>query len=337
MTTTMPATFGQPQASIQFSAMEETEVSWLWQGVIMYGGVSLIVGPGGVGKKMLMADIAARVSNGWPMPPHDKDNPVSPRETPGQVIMISLEDDGPGMIKPVLKAAGADQSMIFDLSRPKRPKGSTERARFSIPADLGLLRSEIERLGNVRMVIIDPLMSAATTTVSFNQQARLKIMDPLEEIASDYGIALPVVHHFVKGRITAENIYDKIGGSSGLRDAVRTCTGVVAVGDVRCLVNLKDNNAGAVEAPRYRIMGDAPYGFVEWAQPVPNVADGTSAQLREHVMSYLVAAEQPVTAQQLTIYTRLSYGIVNQILTAERRRGNVQRVNNAYQILAIGS
>lgn len=83
--------------------VEPVNTQWLVKGYFPMGAVSVVAGPGGVGKGVFMADVAAAVTTGRPTMLFP-DAAV----TQGNVLVLTSEDD-PGMsLAPRLIAAGAD-------------------------------------------------------------------------------------------------------------------------------------------------------------------------------------------------------------------------------------
>lgn len=89
-----------------YESVREQEVEWLWYPYIPYGKLTLLEGDPGEGKSTLMIQIASLLTNGKKMP---DGYPVRIAET---VIYQCNEDDVADTIKPRLKAAGADCSII---------------------------------------------------------------------------------------------------------------------------------------------------------------------------------------------------------------------------------
>jgi len=98
--------------------------------------------------------------------PTDRETPSSPIApatasyggSPGNVILLSAEDDVADTIRPRLEAAGADLGRVAVLETVRRPgaAGTAEDA-FSLAGDLDALERAIERTGDVRLIVIDPL------------------------------------------------------------------------------------------------------------------------------------------------------------------------------------
>src|SRR5450631_839388 len=88
------------------ASIEPRAIEHLWPGVLYIGKPTLLVGDPGLGKSLVTADIAARVSKGthWPL--------GAANAGPGDVLMCSAEDDPGDTIVPRLMAAGADLKRI---------------------------------------------------------------------------------------------------------------------------------------------------------------------------------------------------------------------------------
>ncbi len=140
----------RPACRLAAEAMP-TPVEWLWPGRIPFGKLTLVVGDPGVGKSLLMADIAARLSRGLAFP--DSPTPVAPAarapsataanpgappvpEPPnrphlGRVIIASSDDELDDTIVHRLAAAGADLSLITVLEGVVGPDAARLRQGFS--------------------------------------------------------------------------------------------------------------------------------------------------------------------------------------------------------------
>lgn len=333
-----------------FSDIEPAQAESLWPGVIPTGDVSLLIAEGGAGKGMLMADVVARVSRGWPMPPYAPDDPAVDPDTvgtPGKVVMISVEDDSAETTVNRLIAAGADLTMVDDMSHVERAKvaGNTSRTRFAIGGDdggdLGLLRKRIQELGDVRLVVMDPLMAIATSTVAFNQQMRLKVIDPLQELAKDTGVSIVVVSHFTKGGgksyaggTDMSTLANRVAGSKGLVDAVRMASVVVPSPvnpEIRLLLNLKSNMGTNGKPLEYIVVAHGvndPDAHVEYRMPAPRADDDSARdRLQASILKKLIEANgRPVSMQELVSLTRVSFSLVKQSMARAVKDGRAERV-----------
>jgi len=228
------------------------ETIWLWAGRIPRGEVTLIAGEGGVGKGLLLVDLAARVSTGRPMPGTTPDGADSAGDGPGSVILITPEDDPSEAVAWRLRAAGANLTKIHDMTL--LPGGG----QFTLPADTGQLRHLVDTLGDVRLIIIDPLMACVDRPVATNLGAR-RVMAPLQRLARDAGVAAVVSHHLVKSGV--------IAGSRGLTDAARIVHRVTRDPEnpqIRVLEVVKTNITGESAGARYTITGTGTDAKVTW-------------------------------------------------------------------------
>lgn len=338
-----------------YDDIDAAEPEWAWWPFILEGEVSMIVAKRKEGKGHLCADIAARITRGWPMPPFDPLDPSQEHTSPRQVIMITPEDHPAETTKPRLVASGADTRRILDLSRPRKTtmSGGTIRNRFSLPTDIPTLRAAIKKMndrageqdpdgvpyGPVGMVIIDPLMATATKTIAFNMQARLHMIEPLQELAYDTGVAILLTHHFNKF-VTFDNMEDKINGSGGLLDALRVTNVIVRDpmdDEVRVLVSLLNNLERDGSQVPYRIVGKSPYSHVQYKVPPPDPGSMSEDRLTAYVLSMLIDAERPVSSQELATYLRLSHAIVQQVLRQQAKAGTIHKIKGNYIMAAIGA
>jgi putative DNA primase/helicase len=197
------------------SEAKPNEVRWLWPGRIAADKLTMLVGDPGVGKSLLTLDLAARISAGQPWP----DEPVSTEERePGDVLILSELDDPDDTIRPRLQALGADLSHIFlvrsfvRVTEPPKPKdwyeeklaemgqgpsSRRENLPFSVGGKLTMLADAIKRMGNPKLVIIDPL--SAYIDSNYTRRQLNELMQELVEIAASEQVAILVVSHFSRG------------------------------------------------------------------------------------------------------------------------------------------
>jgi putative DNA primase/helicase len=167
-------------------------IDWLWKYWIAIGKVSCLAGDGGLGKTTILCDFAARTTNGdsWP--------DGTPGTRAGSVIILAAEDDLEDTLKPRLLAVGADCRRIFIIRAVRDEK--RKRRAFNLQADLVQLETEIIRLGNVRLVIIDPVSSYLGKGVDSHKNAEVRtVLEPLAEMASRLRVAVLCNNHFSKG------------------------------------------------------------------------------------------------------------------------------------------
>lgn len=164
-------------------------VCWLWPYWLALGKLHILAGPPGQGKTTIAAgNIAATVSIGgrWP---------DGSRCDPGNVLIWSGEDDPADTLLPRLIAAGADRSRCFFVSGA-RVDGVVQP--FDPARDLGHLLAAVEQVGGIRLLIVDPVVSAVTGDSHKNGEVR-RALQPLVDLAAACRCAVLGITHFSKG------------------------------------------------------------------------------------------------------------------------------------------
>lgn len=117
------------------------------------------------------------------------------RCAPGNVLIWSGEDDPADTLLPRLLAAGADPKRVFFVTG-SRVNGALDS--FDPSRDMLALREQAERIGNVRLIIVDPIVSAVTGDSHKNTEVR-RALQPLVNLAASMNAALVGITHFSKG------------------------------------------------------------------------------------------------------------------------------------------
>ena len=318
-----------------YSDRQPQHVDDVFPGWILAADVSSLSSVGGGSKGLLSADIMARVSRGWPMPPYVHDDPLADWDTvatAGNVLHCPLEDDPDRTVWHRLNAADADMSKVALLEG------------LALPEDFGKLRSEIDAIGDVRLVVIDPFMSAATTTTAFNQQLRHKLLNPLIHLARETGAGIWLVHHMTKGtnggRLapnSAKSLTDYVAGSKGFTDTLRMNT---VVRDSPLDPRLKEwvflkGNGGGCDPLEYMVVAERPNdpdAHIEWRMPPLNLADPrVFDRIQAKVAAELAGAPFPLTPQALTVQCGVPFTLVNRALANLVKTGAVDKRRGAYE------
>ena len=143
-------------------------IAWLWPEWLALGKMHLLAGAPGQGKTTIAIGFAATVTIGgrWP---------DGSRCDPGNVLIWSGEDDPADTLLPRLLAAGGDRSRIYFV-QGSRING--ELLSFDPARDMQALETQAERIGNVRLIIVDPVVSAVTGDSHKNTETR-RALQPL--------------------------------------------------------------------------------------------------------------------------------------------------------------
>lgn len=196
---------------IRLSTVRPERVSFLWEGRLPLGKLSVLDGDPGLGKSTLTDDLAARVSRGGVMPDGTGGGDA------GGVVLISGEDGLADTIVPRLIAAGADLERILALTTCPDEDGGHP---FVLPDDLSWLERAIAEV-DAKLVVIDPLMAfLSDQTNSHRDQHIRRVLARVHTLAESTGAAVLVVRHLNKN-MTGPAIY-RGGGSIGIIGAARS-------------------------------------------------------------------------------------------------------------------
>ncbi len=196
---------------IRGSDVKPEPVSWLWNGWLAAGKMHVLGGAPGTGKTTISMALAATVTTGgrWP------DGTRSPA---GNVVIWSGEDDPADTLIPRLTLSVADLARVYFIADVK---DGNERRSFDPARDMEPLRRKLVEIGDVRLLIVDPIVSAVAGDSHKNAEVR-RSLQPLADLAKDMRCALLGITHFSKG--------------TGGRDPVERLTGSLAFGALARIV-----------------------------------------------------------------------------------------------------
>ncbi|HEY8682727.1 MAG TPA: AAA family ATPase, partial [Rhodanobacter sp.] len=154
----------------------------------------------------------------------------------GSVVFWSGEDDNADTLNPRLRAAGADMERAFTVDGVR---DGGERYPFDPARDMDALRLALAKLPDVRLIVIDPIVSAVTGDSHKNAEVR-RGLQPLVDLAGQLRCALLGVTHFSKG-------------TSG-RDPVERITGSLAFAALARMVMVTAKQEAEGERPERRVI-----------------------------------------------------------------------------------
>jgi putative DNA primase/helicase len=166
-------------------------IDFLWRGRIARGKHTAIAGEPGDGKSQLSVYVAATVSRGGEWPCGEGRAPV------GNVIILNAEDGAEDTVVPRLIAAGADMKRVHIVSAVLQ-EGGKGRRTFNLQADLSLLEHKIAEIGDVALVIIDPISSYMGKADSHKNAEVRGALEPASEMAERLKVAILSITHFSK-------------------------------------------------------------------------------------------------------------------------------------------
>jgi len=183
------------------SELKPKPINWIWEGWIAAGKFHLLGGVAGTGKTTISLALVSSITNGGKFP----DGSTASK---GNVVVWTGEDDVCDTLTPRLMAMGADLDKVYFIQGMKT--GNDERP-FEPSLDMPLLKYAIEKIGNVKVLIIDPIVSVIKGDSHKNAEVR-RDLTPLVQMAEQMGFAIIGITHFTKGTSGREPI-ERITGS----------------------------------------------------------------------------------------------------------------------------
>jgi hypothetical protein len=221
--------------SVCAANVEMKIITWLWPDRFAIGKLGIIAGLPDEGKGQTLAFIAAQTTIGgeWPM---NEGCAVS-----GNVIVFSDEDDTADTLVPRFAAAGADLCRIHII---KMMRDEEKDRMFSLISDLDALRRKTNSIGDVRLVIIDPVSAylGVKKIDSFRATDVRSVLTPLTNLAAEIKAAVVGVMHFNK-RTDVTNALLRISDSLAFGAVARHVYGVIddAENSRKLFVRAKNN------------------------------------------------------------------------------------------------
>lgn len=230
-------------------------IVWLWRYWLAVGKLHILAGAPGQGKTTLALAMAATVTVGgrWP--------DGRPCEM-GNVLIWSGEDDPADTLLPRLLAAGADRRRCYFIEGARR---DGEVLPFDPARDLPQLQAAIEKIGGIKLLIVDPVVSAVSGDSHKNTEVR-RALQPLVDMAAACGCAVLGITHFSKGGQGTDPAQRVVGSVA--------FTAVARVVLVAAKVKGKDGEDVRILARGKSNIGPDDGGFeyhLEQAEPIPGI------------------------------------------------------------------
>lgn len=204
--------------TLSCNGTDDEAVSWLVQGYMPKGKLSLLAGQGGAGKSLITLDLAACVSRGRACLGLNYDPPEA-----RDVLLANCEDDLKDTIRPRLRAAGANLDRVHLIKGTIGAEG--KQVAFNL-CHLPEIEAHLQRHPEIGLVIVDPA-GAFTGGSGFDDHRDSevrKVLGPLSDLAGRHGVAILLVMHFSKG--TTAKAVNKVMGSAGYTNASRAAFSV---------------------------------------------------------------------------------------------------------------
>lgn len=235
--------------------LKPTPIVWLWQYWLAVGKLHILAGAPGQGKTTIAVAMAATVTAGgrWP---------DGSRCEQGNILIWSGEDDAADTLLPRLLAAGADRARCFFIEGSRR---DGEVVPFDPARDLPQLQAAIEQIGGIKLLIVDPVVSAVTGDSHKNTEVR-RALQPLVDMGAACGCAVLGITHFAKGGQGTDPAQRVVGSVA--------FTAVARVVLVALKVKGKDGEDARILARGKSNIGPDDGGFeyhLEQAEPIPGI------------------------------------------------------------------
>jgi hypothetical protein len=300
-------------------------ISWFWPDRFARGKLGLIGGLPDKGKGLISCDIIARCTTGGGWPCNEG------AAASGNVIYFTAEDTIEDTIIPRLAAAGADLDRVHIIGMTKNQDGSPRM--FNLATDLPRLLKKIEEVGDVVLVIIDPV-SAYLGVGKINNSSTTDVrgvLGPLTKLAEEKEISIIGIMHFNK-KADVTNAMLRIADSLAYVAAARHVYVVVDDAEnekARLFVKAKNNLAPDKHALRFmvgtRMVGRDPKTQSEiWAPHVLWDSEHVKITATEAMEAEAGGGGARARRQEAEDFlkSRLAYGPVLQTEIEEEARAN---------------
>jgi hypothetical protein len=220
-------------ATTGLDTIDPEPLRWLVPEIIPLGKLTLFAGDGGHGKSTLTLALAAAVTTGRPA-----FGQVYAAPPPGDVLIVSCEDDFGDTVVPRLLAAGADLGRVRRIDGVRTPGGKV--SPFSL-AHFEAVEDELTKRPSVRLIIIDPAGAYVGGADDHRDSELRGLLGPLAEVAARRDVSVILVKHLSKN--TSTRAVNRVMGSAGYVNAVRAAFLIAPddKDDRRLFVRLKAN------------------------------------------------------------------------------------------------
>ena len=183
------------------AAIQPEPITWLWSGWLAAGKLHIMAGAPGTGKTTLALAFAAAMTTAgrWP------DRTPAPL---GSVLVWSGEDDATDTLVPRLIAMRANLKRVHFIDDVLTRAGAEA---FDPARDMPGLSAVADEIGDVRLIILDPIVSAVAGDSHKNSEVR-RALQPVVDLAGRIGAAVVGITHFTKGTQGREPL-DRVTGS----------------------------------------------------------------------------------------------------------------------------
>lgn len=248
-------------------------IRWLWKHWLAVGKFHLLAGQPGQGKTTLaMALIASLTSGGkWP---------DGTRCEVGSALIWTGEDDPADTLAPRLTAMDADMSKVYFITGMR---ANGEVNGFNPQRDMAALAEKARSIGDVRILLLDPVVGAVTGDGNTNTEVR-RSLQPIVDLAAEIGAVAIGITHLSKGT-AGRDPTERVNGSIGFTAVARVVMLAAKLKDdegkqKRILIRSKSNvgpDDGGFEyfIEQVEVQPGIEASSIQWGQAI----DGTAREL----------------------------------------------------------
>lgn len=120
-----------------------------------------------------------------------------------------------------MKGADRAQVHIIDWIDDEGPNGEQRRRTFDLGRDIEVLRKVAEEIGNVRLIVIDPVSAYLGGADSHKTSDVRAALAPLQTLAAEIAVCVVMVSHLNKGS-TDPAAMSRVSGSGAFVAAARS-------------------------------------------------------------------------------------------------------------------
>jgi putative DNA primase/helicase len=268
---------------LRLSDVIEKPITWLWPGFIPRGKLTLLAGAPGTAKSTMSIDFAATLTRGgtWPDRTLCRDS--------GDCLFWSSEDGVEDTIKPRLVAAGADCERVY-IPKVVRAEGQEPRP-FDPSCDMPQIRKLMERYPNIKLLVIDPIISAVTGDMHRANDVRHALQE-IVDFAEDFNVSVLGITHFAKNS-GGKNPTERVLGSQAFGAFARMV-----------LVTAKDETTGECVVTRSKSNITTDTGGYRYSLEVVSYPDATGRTIETTKIGW----GEPIEGSSRTILAEIEGG-----------------------------
>jgi hypothetical protein len=198
---------GGTPAVVTMRTVERQPITWLWYPYLALGKLAIFDGDPGTGKSLTVANLAARLSQGHPLPDQEG-RPTFPTGTKHATLLLANEDGLADTLKGRLEDAGADCDQIHVLTGWTDAGGDDHLFSFQ---DMPILEKAIAQY-HPRLVVIDPVQAYLGAGVDMHRANETRpLLDGLRRLAEQYQCAIVCIRHMAKSHQGGKAMHRGLG------------------------------------------------------------------------------------------------------------------------------